>query len=79
MKIYLKHFLVFLIISLLILYFFTIKEGMEVLKLEGGYFKNIGRTFEYFFQWVMPYWWFILIIASLILSLISTLIFKKMK
>lgn len=79
MKIYLKHFIVFLIVSSLILYFFTIKEGMEVLKLEGGYFKNIGRTFEYFFQWVIPYWWFILIIASLILSLISTLIFKKMK
>lgn len=79
MKTYLKHFLVFLLITSLILYFFTIKEGMEVLKMKGGYFKNIGKTFEYFFLWVIPYWWYILIIVPLILSLISTLIFKKMK
>lgn len=79
MKIYLKHFIVFLIISSLILYFSTIKEGIEVLKLEGGYLKNIGRSFEYFFQWVIPYWWYILIIASLILALISTFIFKRIK
>lgn len=79
MKTYLKHFLVFLIISLLILYFFSIREGTEVLKLEEGYFKNILKTFEYFFLWVIPYWWYILIILPLIFSLISTLIFKKLK
>ena len=79
MKTYLKHFLVFLIICSLILYLFSIKEGMEVLNLKGGYFKNILKTFEYFFLWGIPYWWYILIIVSLILSLISTLIFKRMK
>ncbi len=79
MKIFIKHFLIILVITSLILYFFTIKEGMEVLKLEGGYFKNIGKTFEYFFLWVIPYWWYILIIASLVLSLISTIIFKRFR
>ena len=79
MKIYLKHFIVFIIISSLVLYFSTIKEGIEVFKLEGGYFKNIGKTFEYFFKWVIPYWWYILIIASLILAIISAFIFKKIK
>ena len=79
MKIYLKHFLIFLIICSLILYFFTIKEGIDVLKLEGGYFKNIGKTFEYFFQWIIPYWWYILIIISLILGLVSTFIFKRLR
>lgn len=79
MKKYLKHFIAFLVICSLILYFSTIKEGMEILKLEGGYFKNIGRTFEYFFEWVIPYWWYILIIASFVLALISTVVLKKIK
>jgi len=79
MKRYIKHFLIFLLIGLLILYFTSIEEGMEVLNLEGGYFKNIGKTFEYLFGWVLIYWWFYLIILSLILAAISTSIFKRIK
>ncbi|WP_418498961.1 hypothetical protein [Flagellimonas sp.] len=79
MKRYIKHFLIFLLIGSLILYFSSLREGMEVLKLEGGYFKNVGKTLEYFFSWVIPYWWYILIIASLILSLISVTILKRKK
>ncbi len=52
---------------------------MDVLKLEGGYFKNIERTFEYFFYWVLPYLWHILFIASLILALINAFIFRRIK
>lgn len=52
---------------------------MEVLNLEGGYFSNIGRTFEYFFGWVVIYWWHLLIIVSLVLAAISTLILKRVK
>ena len=79
MSTFIKYFFIVLVISSLVLYVATIKEGMETLYLEGGYFKNIGRTFEYFLLWVIPYWWYILIGASMILGAITTLIIKKLK
>ncbi len=77
-KTFLKTFITLLVLSSITLYIFSIKEGMEVLEMEGGYFKNIPKTFEYFFYWVVPFWWFILIIFSLVLSFLSILI-KKVK
>jgi len=79
MSTFIKYFFIVLVISSLVLYVATIKEGMETLDLKGGYFKNIGRTFEYFFLWVIPYWWYILIGASMIFGAITTLIIKKLK
>lgn len=64
---------------MLILYLATIKEGMETLDLKGGYVKNIGRTFEYFFLWVIPYWWYILLGIAITLGAIISLIIKKLK
>jgi hypothetical protein len=80
MKTYLKHFLVILFFTCLIGYFLSIKESFEALKLEGSYFKNIGRTLEYFFLGILWYvWWFYFIVLSLILAAISTFIFKRRK
>ncbi|WP_339695979.1 hypothetical protein [uncultured Marixanthomonas sp.] len=79
MNTFIKYFFIALVISSLVLYVATIKEGVETLDLEGGYFKNIGKTFEYFFLWVIPYWWYILIGASTILGVIAALVIKKLK
>lgn len=77
----LKSFWKFLIITLfglsLILYITSIGEGMENLKIEDGYFTNVPQTLEYFFLWVLPYWWFIMLIAGIIIAAGLTIIRRK--
>ncbi|MNG01274.1 hypothetical protein D3C84_842440 [compost metagenome] len=61
---------------MLILFFSTISEGMKVL---GIVEFNITKSFEYFFLWVIPYWWLILLITSLIIACTTVGIMKLKK
>ena len=76
-----KSFSKFLLFTLagiaLILYIVTIGEGMENLNLTGNYFENLPRTFEYFFLWVVPYWWFIMLIAGIVIAAGLTIMERK--
>ena len=76
-----KSFWKFLVVTLfglaLILYIASIGEGMENLKMEGSYFENVPRTLKYFFLWVLPYWWFILLTAGIIISAALTIIKRE--
>ena len=76
-----KSFLKYLFLAIaglaLILYIFSIGEGMENLNLEGNYFENLPRTLEYFVLWVLPYWWLILLIGAIAIAGGLTLINRK--
>jgi hypothetical protein len=76
-----KSFWKVLVITLfglsLILYITSIGEGMENLRMEGSYLENVPRTLEYFFLWVLPYWWFILLTAGTITAAGLTIINRK--
>lgn len=67
-----KSFLKFLLFALaglaLIIYITSIGEGIENLNLKGNYFVVLPQTLEYFFLWVLPYWWPILLIAGIIIA-----------
>lgn len=76
MKTVIKYTVYYLTILMLILYFSTISEGMEVL---GIVDFNIKKSFEYFFLWVIPYWWLILLISSLIIARVTVGIMKLKK
>ncbi len=76
MKLFIKTFLLSILTFSIILYFTSIKEGMEVLKIQGSYLENIGESFGYFLNWCLPYWWSYLIPASLTISFI-TVIFRR--
>lgn len=75
MKTIIKYTFCYLLILLIIFYVATISEGMEVLAVNSF---SLTKSFEYFFLWVIPYWWFILIIISLILTS-ATIGIKKLK
>jgi hypothetical protein len=76
-----KTFSKFLLGSLtglaLILYIATVSEGMENLNMDGNYFQNLPQTLEYFLLWVLPYWWFILLIGGIVLAVGLTILNKK--
>ena len=78
-----KRFIIFtsiyLFVLLVILYLFTIKEGMENFNLDysfPNYFKNFQKTINYFIYWVLPYWWIILLVLTSILSFLTYLFLK---
>ena len=75
MKTIFKYIFYYLILLLIILYFSTIKEGIEVFQLSKSQ-QSFSKTMEYFFLWVIPFWWFILIIASILLAILTKGILK---
>jgi hypothetical protein len=50
-------------------------EGAKVIGLSENE-KSISQTFEYFFLWVIPFWWFYILLASIIAAIITILISK---
>jgi riboflavin transporter FmnP len=50
-------------------------EGAKVIGLSENE-KSISQTFEYFFLWVIPFWWFYILLASIITAIITILISK---
>ena len=78
MKNIIKHSLVYLILIMLILYFATIGEGIENLGLRN---YNFIQSIKYFLLWIIPYWWLMLIISSIILAIITNMfmLFKSKK
>lgn len=78
MKNMIKHSLVYLIVIMLILYCATIGEGMENLGLRH---YNFIQSIKYFSLWIIPYWWLMLIISSIILAIITNMfmLFKSKK
>ena len=73
MKNIIKYWLVYLIVLMLILYFATIDEGIENLGIKH---YNYIQSSKYFTFWVIPYWWPILIVVSIILAIITNILMQ---
>lgn len=78
MRQFFKYFLSSLLILLVVAYFLTIKEGMENLGSGNGSY-GILKSFEYYFFWVLPYWWLILIFTALLFGVITRVIVKLLR
>ncbi|WP_421802536.1 hypothetical protein [Flagellimonas sp.] len=80
LRLFLKIFSRIFSVLLLIGYLLSIGEGFENLDLGElsfiSYIKNFFRTLEYFFGWVLVYWFVIYAVISLVISLIW-LAFKR--
>lgn len=72
----LKYSLCYLLAIVIILYVLTINEGMENFGISS---YNFLKSLEYFSFWVIPYWWLVLIIVSVVLSLITSGILKLVR
>lgn len=68
------RFLKYYLWSLLIMIIFTYALGwIDIVfneLLTGNIFKDILQSFPYFIEWILPYWWLIIIVGALILALI---------
>jgi len=71
MPVFLKYFLW----SLLVMFFLTYLLGWVDLvnndQLTGDTLKDFLNSFPYYFEWVLPYWWLIIGVGSIILALIG--------
>ncbi len=38
--------------------------------LTGNWIKDILKSFSYYISWVIPYWWLIIIIGTIVLALL---------
>lgn len=65
----------YLLIGFAIMFLFTYISGLydDAFKQTyhtGVWYNDILGSFKYYFLWVLPYWWFIIIIGSVVLALI---------
>jgi len=68
MKSFFKIFAIVLIVINVPFYLITIKEGQDVLGKKSYLIGNIFQSFEYYAKWVIPYWWFIIILVCVALT-----------
>jgi len=76
MKNTLKYSLYYLIAIIIILYFLTISEGMKIFGISS---YDFSKSIEYFSFWVIPYWWLVIIIVSVVLALITSGVLKLVR
>lgn len=42
--------------------------------LTGNIFKDILNSFPYYIEWILPYWWLIMLVGALILTIIGLIV-----
>ncbi|RQP08517.1 MAG: hypothetical protein EAS48_09890 [Chryseobacterium sp.] len=72
MKNLLKYFILGLVIMFLITYIFSLSD-------DANRSNGILGSIKYYFTWVLPYWWLIILIGSTIIAIVFFLIRKIFK
>lgn len=66
--------------SLLLMIAFTYALGwIDIVSnelLTGNIFKDMLKSFPYYIKWILPYWWFIIILGALLLAIIGLVLRK---
>lgn len=70
-----KKIMTYLFIGFIVMFLFTFISGMyddayTRLYHTGVWYKDIVGSFKYYFLWVLPYWWLIIIIGTIVLALL---------
>lgn len=68
MKKAMNYFLLGLTAMFLFTYIISIFE--DAFQKTGIWYKDILGSFRYYLYWVLPYWWLIILVGSIILGLI---------
>jgi hypothetical protein len=55
------------VVMVLITYFFGLLD--DAFRKTGVWYKDILGSIKYYITWVLPYWWLIILIGSLVLAL----------
>lgn len=66
-----KYFLVSLLFMVILTYALGWIDIVENEMLTGNWLKDIFKSFSYYVGWILPFWWLIILVSSVILSLIG--------
>lgn len=67
--------LIGILIILILLSISAVEDDVYIQRYyEGIWYKDILNYLEYFFLWVLPYWWLIILLGGFILGIIIFLI-----
>lgn len=72
MKAIIRNFLLGLAIMVLLTYLMGLFD--DAFKKSGDFFQDLIGSFRYYFLWVLPYWWFPILIGAFIIAGIVFLI-----
>lgn len=71
MKNIFKYSLISLVIMLFITYYLGWKEMITNKQLTGNLVIDFLKSIRYYFLWVIPYWWLLIIIGTIFLTLLG--------
>jgi riboflavin transporter FmnP len=62
----------YLLLGLIAMFLFTYTMGLfdDTFRKTGVWYKDILASIKYYVTWVLPYWWLIILIGSIVLALI---------
>jgi hypothetical protein len=71
MRMILKYSLISLAIMVLLTYYFGWKDMIANGQLTGNWLKDFLKSISYYVGWVLPYWWLLILIGTVILTLLG--------
>lgn len=62
----------YLLLGLIVMVLFTYIGGLfdDAFSKTGTWYKDLIASFKYYVTWVLPYWWLIILIGSIVFALI---------
>lgn len=62
----------YFLLGLLVMFLFTYIGGLfdDAFHKTGVWYKDFLASFKYYVFWVLPYWWLVILIGSIILAFI---------
>lgn len=67
-----KKAMIYFLFGLAVMFLFTYIGGLfdDAFRKTGIWYKDIIGSFKYYVLWVLPYWWLIILIGSVVLGLV---------
>lgn len=67
-----KKAMIYFFWGLTVMFLFTYISGLfdDAFRKTGIWYKDIIGSFKYYVLWVLPYWWLIILIGSVILGIV---------
>ena len=68
-----RKFMIYLLLGFLAMFLFTYVMGLmddafTKTYYTGTWYKDILGSFKYYVSWVLPYWWLMILIGSIVLG-----------
>lgn len=66
-----KKVLNYLVLGFIVMFLFTYIGGLfdDAFRKTGIWYKDVIESFKYYVLWVLPYWWFIILIGTFAFAL----------